>query len=478
VHGASHPELRIDGYLGGVKVASRRFSADPAADRLLLAADDTELIGDGTDATRVVFRAVDAYGAPRPYAGGWVQLTVHGPPCWSAATRSASPPPEPPTWPGYGRCPARQARYGTGQPPGAQVGHGNDPHPAALIRERQSTCYGNDGAGSSPNASSRTFDHSPSAPMSRSRPILKVLTVGPGVGSTSCQDASPRPWVDGQKVGHMGDGLSATGPGSMPGAANGESKTVIPDHEPVTRPRLGDAADEAATETPGHEPATQRRLGSTADETRAETPGHEPVTRPRLGDAAGLPSHPPTEVPSQPAGAPVAPLVAAVPGDVVRYGPGVSAAPAASAGLTAERIWRDGPPPKRRRRSRVLQFLGYALTVILLAASGVLFYLRFHHTPLHVTRITIVHSGSAACSVNVTGQISTNGGAGTVTYQWLFPIGPPRRLQQSVSAGQSVVHVQLNLNGVGHGVASQRISLQVLSPDQGIVSQDVLVSCP
>jgi beta-galactosidase len=79
VSGASHPELRIDGYLGGVKVASRRFSSDPAADRLLLAADDAELSGDGADATRVVFRAVDAYGAPRPYAGAQVQLTVHGP---------------------------------------------------------------------------------------------------------------------------------------------------------------------------------------------------------------------------------------------------------------------------------------------------------------------------------------------------------------------------------------------------------------
>ncbi len=79
VDGASRPELRIDGYRGGVKVASRRFSSDPAGDRLLLTADDAELISDGADETRVVFRAVDAYGAPRPYAGGHVQLAVRGP---------------------------------------------------------------------------------------------------------------------------------------------------------------------------------------------------------------------------------------------------------------------------------------------------------------------------------------------------------------------------------------------------------------
>jgi beta-galactosidase len=79
VNAASHPELGIDGYLGGVRVASRRFSSDPAADWLLVAADDAELIGDGADETRVVFRAVDAYGAPRPYAIGQVRLSVHGP---------------------------------------------------------------------------------------------------------------------------------------------------------------------------------------------------------------------------------------------------------------------------------------------------------------------------------------------------------------------------------------------------------------
>jgi beta-galactosidase len=79
VDGESHPELRVDGYLDGVKVASRRFSSDPTADWLLLAADDAELIGDGAEETRVVFRAVDAYGAPRPYVGGQVQLSVHGP---------------------------------------------------------------------------------------------------------------------------------------------------------------------------------------------------------------------------------------------------------------------------------------------------------------------------------------------------------------------------------------------------------------
>jgi hypothetical protein len=194
-----------------------------------------------------------------------------------------------------------------------------------------------------------------------------------------------------------------------------------------------------------------------------------------------LPSHPPAEVASEPAGAPVEQAVAAAPADLVRYGPGVPAGQAAaSAGLTAEQIWRGdtGTPGPRRRRRRLGQVLGWALTVILLAASGVLLYQRFHHVPLQVTNVAITGSGSTACNVRVTGQLTTNGGQGTVTYQWLFSTGPPSTEQQSVSAGQSTVHVQVTVEGYGHGMAPQRVWLRVLQPDQGTVSKYVLIRCP
>ena len=55
------------------------FSSDPSLDTLWLAADDDEIAGDGVDATRVGFRAVDGYGAPRPYVTGSVTLSVSGP---------------------------------------------------------------------------------------------------------------------------------------------------------------------------------------------------------------------------------------------------------------------------------------------------------------------------------------------------------------------------------------------------------------
>jgi beta-galactosidase len=79
VDGSSRPDLRIDGYLGSHRVASRSFSSDPSGDVLWLAADDPEIDADGTDATRLAFRAVDRYGAPRPYVTGQVTLDLAGP---------------------------------------------------------------------------------------------------------------------------------------------------------------------------------------------------------------------------------------------------------------------------------------------------------------------------------------------------------------------------------------------------------------
>jgi beta-galactosidase len=79
VDGSTLPELRIDGYLAGVKVASRTFDADPSHDKLSLEADDLEINGNGSDATRVAVRAVDRYGNARPYVDGLVTLSINGP---------------------------------------------------------------------------------------------------------------------------------------------------------------------------------------------------------------------------------------------------------------------------------------------------------------------------------------------------------------------------------------------------------------
>jgi beta-galactosidase len=73
------PDLRIDGYLGKNVVTSRQFSADPAADTLYFQSDDTEIVADGQDTTRVVVAAQDRYGAPRPYVTDPVTFEIDGP---------------------------------------------------------------------------------------------------------------------------------------------------------------------------------------------------------------------------------------------------------------------------------------------------------------------------------------------------------------------------------------------------------------
>jgi hypothetical protein len=169
------------------------------------------------------------------------------------------------------------------------------------------------------------------------------------------------------------------------------------------------------------------------------------------------------------------------PTGIVRYGPGVPAVPPAQQpGLSAGRVWRTGQPQAPgRRRQRPGRLIGTALTVILLAASGIVLYLRVHHPPFHVTGVAISQRTRAGCGVDVTGRIATNGGAGTVSYQWLFQpgLGPPQPLSQSVIAGQQAVYVTVAFEASGHGRASQTVTLQVLGPDTMNASTAVVVSC-
>jgi beta-galactosidase len=72
-------DLRIDGYLGTKLALRRRFSPDPTRDQLSCAADDHLLTADGADTTRLVIRALDRYGAPRPYVSGLLSLAIDGP---------------------------------------------------------------------------------------------------------------------------------------------------------------------------------------------------------------------------------------------------------------------------------------------------------------------------------------------------------------------------------------------------------------
>ncbi len=259
----------------------------------------------------------------------------------------------------------------------------------------------------------------------------------------------PRP----QEMDQMGEGSSGPG-GALPsGAGDGEATRTSWGRYPVVEPGLADPVN------PSLEPATDIAPG--------QPPTYIPPTRPPSDVAPG---QPPTYIPpTQP------------PSDVVRYGPGVPASvPASQAGPAAERVWRTGrlpEPPRRPRRLRRL--FGSALTVILLAASGVVLYLHFHHAPFRVTGVEILKQTKNGCVDDVTGLITTNGAAGTVSYQWVFRPGQqvPQPLSQSVVGGQHALYVTAVVEGQGHGSASQTATLQLLGPAQRTASAPVIVRC-
>jgi hypothetical protein len=168
------------------------------------------------------------------------------------------------------------------------------------------------------------------------------------------------------------------------------------------------------------------------------------------------------------------------PQQVIRHGPGVPAPwQAGQAVPTAEQVWRTALPNAPRRPRRLRRLAGPALSVALLAASGVVIYLRLHHGPFGVTGVAITEQVKKGCTENVTGRVGTTGAAGTVSYQWVFEprLAAPRPLSQSVAAGQSALYVTAAVEGQGHGSLTQTVILQVLSPGQVSASAQVVLSC-
>ena len=118
---------------------------------------------------------------------------------------------------------------------------------------------------------------------------------------------------------------------------------------------------------------------------------------------------------------------------------------------------------------------GAVLTVVLLAAAGVVLYARMHPGSLRVTGVVISRTAPAGCGFVVNGRIMTNGSPGTVSYRWVFSpgSGPGQRLEQSVAAGQDAVQVTVDVQGS----APLRVTLQLLAPGHDAASAVVHVRC-
>jgi hypothetical protein len=335
----------------------------------------------------------------------------------------------------------------------------------------------------------------------------------------------------------MGEGSSGPGSTLPPGAGDNEATPTVPSREPATQPwpqptEVGpphpsmvvppdpptDAlpqhpptaagpqypATAAGPQQPATVPPRQQATDAAAHQPEADAP-HQPATimMPRQPQAEAVPHEPVTYPPPRqsppdaappqtsldtppppPYAPPLSPYAApppSPPSEVLRYGPGV---PVSQPGAAAESVWRSGrrpePPPRQRQLRRLRRLLGLALTLILLAAAGIVLYLRFFdHPAFHVTGVEIVKQTRNGCAVDVTGQITTNGAAGTVSYQWVFrpQTQAPQPLNESVVAGQHTAYVTVAVLGQGHGSASQTVTLDILGPDTKTDSTNVTISC-
>ena len=72
-------DLRIEGYIGDKKVIEKKMSGRGVDAKFTITPDDATLFGDGADATRVVLRVTDEFGAIRPFANDAIKLEIQGP---------------------------------------------------------------------------------------------------------------------------------------------------------------------------------------------------------------------------------------------------------------------------------------------------------------------------------------------------------------------------------------------------------------
>ena len=72
-------DLRIEGYIQGKRVITRNMSGKGVDEKFVVLPDDTQLIADGADLTRVVFRVTDEFGNIRPFADAALKLDIQGP---------------------------------------------------------------------------------------------------------------------------------------------------------------------------------------------------------------------------------------------------------------------------------------------------------------------------------------------------------------------------------------------------------------
>ena len=77
--GSHWGDLRIDGFIKSQLVISKSLSGRGVDSKFAVLPDDTTLLADGADTTRVVLRVTDQFDAIRPYANDPIDFALEGP---------------------------------------------------------------------------------------------------------------------------------------------------------------------------------------------------------------------------------------------------------------------------------------------------------------------------------------------------------------------------------------------------------------
>jgi beta-galactosidase len=72
-------DLKLEGYIQGKLVITKQMSGSGVDTKFLLLPDDTRLLADGADSTRVVLRVTDEFGCVRPFASESIKFDLQGP---------------------------------------------------------------------------------------------------------------------------------------------------------------------------------------------------------------------------------------------------------------------------------------------------------------------------------------------------------------------------------------------------------------
>src|SRR5581483_7886238 len=76
VWGGEWKPLTVHGYIAGERVVTRQISNDGVPKRLEMSADDSTLMADGADMTRISLRITDEFGNILPFANEPVTLSL------------------------------------------------------------------------------------------------------------------------------------------------------------------------------------------------------------------------------------------------------------------------------------------------------------------------------------------------------------------------------------------------------------------